>query len=270
MFKVDYATAGCTNYAVTYKSQSYTLDSIELHAPSEHTIGGGYYPGEAEFIHKNAAGEIVIVSVLLQVAPILVEGVVPGNAFLSNLWSAANHNILDLNEVVVGATGAVSPYEYFTPGDSSQYYYHGSTTSPTCQDAEWFIFTTPVIISSDDWQYIIASVAAIPENILSTTGGNNRPTQALNARSVHYIPGGVAGTAAPTNAPTANPTNVFHRNEAAHSGLIIGSVALSIGGFLIIVILGLIAYVVSAYFPVRSKAAAATSAGVESSEDVNL
>jgi carbonic anhydrase len=249
----DLTTSSC-NFSVNWNSDVYTMRSVNFHSPSEHTLGGGYYAGEVEFVHESAAGEMLVISVLLEEGQSAVAG---GNNNV--LLDVLRNNFYDTD----GNETAFNPYE-ITPGSKAQYYYEGSLTVPPCvRNVSQFIFVEPVTVSSDDVALIrgVADSALIEatDSLLNEFGGNNRETFPLNNRKVIYFNNEVIATPRPSNAPTEMPTEspttyqerpepAAPRPELATSearkvqlGVILSSVALGASG-LIALFLGWLFY----------------------------
>jgi len=69
--------------SITINTTTYTLNRIDFHTPSEHTINGQHATLEAQFIHTSSSGATVAVSVLYNQAR--GEGLVR-NKFLDQFW----------------------------------------------------------------------------------------------------------------------------------------------------------------------------------------
>jgi carbonic anhydrase len=50
---------------LTVGADKYTLLQFHFHRPSEHTIGGKSFPMEAHFVHRNDAGVLAVIGVLM-------------------------------------------------------------------------------------------------------------------------------------------------------------------------------------------------------------
>jgi carbonic anhydrase len=63
--------------------------------------------------------------------------------------------------------------------------YSGSLTTPDCSEiVDWWVLNTPIYISQDDFNRMEALYGELP----ATNGGSdNRPTQPLNDRELHYF-----------------------------------------------------------------------------------
>ncbi len=204
--------------------ETYYLEQVHFHSPSEHTFGGGYYPGEAHLVHRNAdSSKVIVLGVVLDVSA--GAGSVPqlNNTFLGHFWKAGGYMVNFIEQTIEAQSiMPLNPYDSFTPARPGMYAYAGSLTVPPCSPVGWFVFAEPVMISASDLFFLRKSVLLHPKNILSAQGNNNRYTvQPLNQRVVSFTTGYVAS---PTNAPTSAPT-VSSREKAS---LILGAVALVI------------------------------------------
>lgn len=54
-----------TGSHITVGGEKYELLQVHFHRPSEHLIGGKNFPMEAHFVHRNAAGSLAVVGVLM-------------------------------------------------------------------------------------------------------------------------------------------------------------------------------------------------------------
>jgi len=155
------------NYAegssITYNENTYALAQFHFHHPSEHTIGGQPAAMEIHFVHKDAAGNLAVVGVML------VEGAADNAAYAP---------IFD-NLPAEQSDPAASPAESINaadllPAEALYFTYTGSLTTPPCsQGVRWLVLTEPIELSAAQ----IEAFAAIFE-------GNARPVQPLNERDL--------------------------------------------------------------------------------------
>jgi len=140
---------------------NYDLVQFHFHDPSEHTVNGKSYVMEIHLVHRNANGELAVVSVL-------IENGAENPAFKAlwaNLPSGAGEK-KDLAETINAAD--------FLPSARTFYHYAGSLTTPPCSEGvSWFVIEKPIQMSE-------AQIARFREIIK----GNNRPVQPLNGRKV--------------------------------------------------------------------------------------
>jgi carbonic anhydrase len=240
VFQISFSDVSCATNHVTYDNTTYQLQSLNFHTPSEHSIGGGFYSGEVQFIHQSTtdATDVLVISVFLKQSSYDIPG--SHNEFLEVLWESGGNDAeaLSTTTTINGST-VVSPYESFTPAKQAQYYYVGSLTTPNCTgDVPYFIFEEPIVVSQADLQLLRNIVSNSTSNRLSADGNNNRPIQPLNNRTITYFAGGIAATSAPTTAPTPEPSHAptlapvdqhkHLRRPKPKTALVIGSVALAV------------------------------------------
>lgn len=141
--------------------QSYELLQFHFHTPSEEHIKGKSQPMVAHFVHKNAAGELGVVGVLIR-AGRPNAALAPVFEHLPRVGEKVTVDDLSLD------LGAVLP-------KSLGYYdFAGSLTTPPCSEGvHWMVLKEPVTLS----QKQIASFRKL-------IGKNARPVQALNERVV--------------------------------------------------------------------------------------
>jgi len=154
----DYHNGG----SITVDGQAYKLAQFHFHSPSEHTIDGQHAPMEMHLVHKDAAGKLAVVGVMIR------EG--RTNPELATLWQHM--------PTTAGRTEAVSGVNVnaakLLPASLASYRYSGSLTTPPCSEqVDWMVLQQPIEASADQ-------IAAFRQVI----SGNNRPTQPLNDRVV--------------------------------------------------------------------------------------
>jgi carbonic anhydrase len=140
---------------------SYDLLQVHFHRPSEHLIGGKDFPMEAHFVHRNAAGNLAVVGVLMEAgrrnpAFVRVTATMP-----------------DKEGPAIKADPAFNPRKLL-PGKLGYYRYPGSLTTPPCSETvEWLVLANPITVAADD---IAAFAKLYPMNA--------RPVQQANRRAV--------------------------------------------------------------------------------------
>ncbi len=142
-------------------SERYTLLQFHFHRPSEHKIGGKSFPMEVHFVHRNAAGALAVVGVLMTAGRQnkvfnTVVGTMPGK-----------------EGPAVKADAAINPNGLLPPR-LTYYRYPGSLTTPPCAETvEWLLLTTPIPVAESD----IAAFAKL-------YAMNARPVQKASRRDV--------------------------------------------------------------------------------------
>lgn len=145
--------------------KTYSLAQFHFHSPSEHTIDGKHAPMEMHLVHKDAAGKLAVVAVMIQ------EG--DENAELARLWKHMPKEPGRTNNV----KGETVNASKLLPTNLASWSYSGSLTTPPCsEDVAWFVLETPIHASK-------AQVKAFRDVIKD----NNRPTQPLNGRTVTAV-----------------------------------------------------------------------------------
>ncbi|MFX1682348.1 carbonic anhydrase family protein [Mitsuaria sp. CC2] len=141
--------------------QRYELLQFHFHTPSEEHIRGKSSPMVAHFVHKNAAGELGVVAVLIRVGR--------PNAALEPLFRhlpRAGERII-VDDLSLDLAGVL-------PKSLGYYDFSGSLTTPPCSEGvHWMVLKEPVTLSSrqiDAFRRLV--------------GENARPVQPLNARVI--------------------------------------------------------------------------------------
>jgi hypothetical protein len=148
-------------------------------------VNRGYFAAEAHLLHYSFTTDTIIyVSILLEESADKLP--FTNNSFLDSLWDS--RTVSDIaSEYAVRHGRVINPYEEMFPGTYSHFNYVGSLTTPPCTPgAKWFIFDTPVPISSDDVAIIRSSIATVPDSKRSQQGNTNRPVQPKNGRELYY------------------------------------------------------------------------------------
>ena len=138
---------------------SFALLQFHFHHPSEHTIAGKHYPMEAHFVHRNAAGTLAVVGVLMTAGK--------ANATFGKIAAAmpAHHG------EPVKAPAGIDPNKLL-PGKRDYYRYEGSLTTPPCSEVvNWLLLREPLQVAQKD---IDAFAKLFPMNA--------RPVQKMDRR----------------------------------------------------------------------------------------
>ncbi|PSB54622.1 carbonic anhydrase [Chamaesiphon polymorphus] len=125
---------------ISIDGEEYQLLQFHFHTPSEHKIAGKAAAMEAHFVHRNAAGKLAVVGVMMN------EG--RENPLISKIWKAIPP---------IGQTKAIDNITidaaHLLPNSKSYYSYTGSLTTPPCSEGvNWAVLTTPITISSSQLQ----------------------------------------------------------------------------------------------------------------------
>lgn len=150
-----------TTQKVTLDGEDLELAQLHMHTPAEHEVDGRQLPGEIHFVHKNAAGDITVLGILLE------EGA-PSELvqyLLDNAPDTVDSSHISQEEVNISDALPAS-HEYVT--------YAGSLTTPPCsENVRWIVMTQPVTASAEQLQAF--------ESLI---GKNARPVQDQNGREL--------------------------------------------------------------------------------------
>ena len=139
----------------------YELIQFHFHTPCEHTVAGRRLDMEIHLVHRNEAGELAVVGVLVR-----------RGSELPLLGALAEH-IPDRGQVRILQHTMVNAADLL-PAERRSFRYEGSLTTPPCTEGvRWFVLETPIEASD-------AELAAFE----AALGKNNRPVQALNDREL--------------------------------------------------------------------------------------
>ncbi len=141
---------------------TFHLLQFHFHAPSENHINDKSYPLEVHFVHADSDGNLAVVAVMYE------EGV--ENIGLKNIWSAIPKHAGEKNSF-----SKLAGAEDFIPKNRDYYRFNGSLTTPPCSEGvRWLVIKSIETASKQQ-------IAAFTQVLLEP---NNRPLQAINARTV--------------------------------------------------------------------------------------
>jgi carbonic anhydrase len=147
----------------SFGDKTYSLKQFHFHTPSEHTVDGRNMPMEMHMVHQSEDGTLAVVSVLFEEGNVANENFSKIIANLPNARGESKH-----------ITDANLELKVHLPRDNYAYHYVGSLTTPPCsENVQWLVLRDKVSLTADQ-------IAAFASRI----GPNNRPTQALNERTV--------------------------------------------------------------------------------------
>jgi carbonic anhydrase len=146
---------------VSIDGDDYELLQFHFHTPSEHRMKGRAAAMELHLVHRNAAGELAVVGVMLE----------PGKAHpaIDAVWKniPEEGSITQVERISVNAGDLL-------PESTAYFSYVGSLTTPPCSEGvRWNILQEPVQVSE-------AQIAAF-ENLYQV---NARPIQPTNGRII--------------------------------------------------------------------------------------
>ena len=148
--------------SITVRSSTYKLVQFHFHTPSEEMINSKRYAMVAHLVHKNDAGQLAVVAVLLE------QG--EPSAFIDKVWT---YMPLDSNDKVRMPEGLLDLNELL-PKDQRYYQFMGSLTTPPCTEGVlWMVLKQPVTISAAQYRLFRQQFPL-----------NARPVQPLNGRPV--------------------------------------------------------------------------------------
>ena len=147
---------------ITVGGARYELLQFHFHHPSEEAVKGVRYPLVAHLVHKNAAGKLAVVAVLL------TEG--KAHPFIETLWT----NLPAEEGKESAPEGVAVDVARLLPSRRGYHTFTGSLTTPPCSEGvTWFVLKSLVPVSG-------AQIAAFAQKFPH----NARPVQALNGRAI--------------------------------------------------------------------------------------
>ncbi|XP_047331098.1 alpha carbonic anhydrase 7-like [Impatiens glandulifera] len=150
----------------------YELQQCHWHSPSEHTINGIRFDLEAHLVHKSKSGKYAVISIIYKLGH--------ADSFLTQL----KEDLIDLQDTLhlERMVGIVDP-RMIEIGSHKYYRYHGSLTTPPCNETvTWTVVNKVMTVSK-------AQLEVLREAIHDESGSNARPLQSINGRTVQlYTP----------------------------------------------------------------------------------
>jgi carbonic anhydrase len=153
------------NYApgstISIDGDEYQLLQFHFHTPSEHKIAGKAAAMEAHLVHRNAAGKLAVVGVMMNAGQ--------EDRSIDKIWQAIPTS--DRTNTVSNSTIDAAS---LLPTNKSYYSYTGSLTTPPCSEGvNWIVLTEPITVSTAQIQEFHKFYAL-----------NARPIRSTNARKV--------------------------------------------------------------------------------------
>lgn len=123
--------------SIAVGTMQYALETLTLHTPSEHRAAGRAYPMEMQLQHKNAQGNLLVVSVLIK------EGANnPALGVVLSRLPAETDDVFESTDVL--------PMMQMLPKKRTYMRYSGSLTTPPCwENVTWVVLTEPIEASKD-------------------------------------------------------------------------------------------------------------------------
>jgi len=147
--------------SIEVNGESYDLVQLHFHSPSEHRINGKPADAELQLVHRNVAGQLAIVAVLLRTGQ---EDTVLREVW-NNLPSAPGPGKTMDESINLEGT---------LPAQRRTYRYDGSQTTPPCAEiVTWLVMRDAMPVGAKQ----LEAFTKIYKN-------NNRPVQPLNQRTV--------------------------------------------------------------------------------------
>jgi carbonic anhydrase len=147
--------------ALKVGSETYKLVQFHFHHPSEHLIDDKHSAMEAHFVHRNAAGSLGVIGVLMTAGKT--------NPAFAKIAATMPQTAGE----PVKADPGIDP-KGLLPGKLGYYAYSGSLTTPPCSETvEWMLLAEPIEVAEGD---IAAFAKLYPMNA--------RPAQKLDRRFV--------------------------------------------------------------------------------------
>ncbi|QLI82935.1 carbonic anhydrase family protein [Chitinibacter fontanus] len=123
---------------ITVGTDKYQLLQFHFHTPSEEAIGGKRYPMVAHLVHKNEAGQLAVVALLINQGK-------DDNPLFNQFWAKlpTEHKETRIFDDIQYNVASL------LPGNQSYWTFMGSLTTPPCSEGvRWFVLKNPLNISA--------------------------------------------------------------------------------------------------------------------------
>jgi len=158
------SNTGTSDNYVTIDGEKYSLAQFHFHNPSEHRIGGVPSDMEMHFVHKNAAGKLAVIGVMIN------EHAGKENKAFKPVWDVLPREKKSKVEQPVDVK-----LTNLLPSKTEYFHYKGSLTTPPCSEGvRWFVLKEPVNMSSGQVE-MYTSIFDAP---------TNRPVQPIQGREI--------------------------------------------------------------------------------------
>ncbi len=130
------------NYApgssMTINGKEYALLQFHFHTPSEHTIEGNASAMELHLVHRNAAGELSVIGVMMN------KGT--ANPVIDKIWQH-----IPSTKTTNTISGQTINAADLLPKSKAYFSYPGSLTTPPCSESvKWNILAEPITVSEQE------------------------------------------------------------------------------------------------------------------------
>jgi carbonic anhydrase len=156
---------------LTVGEDTYRLVQFHVHAPSEHTVDGVSHDLELHLVHREDAGELVVIGVLFDIGN-------AGRALLDRVITGAPEAAGE----EAGLDVEASPLELL-PDVAPYVTYPGSLTTPGCTEGvRWIVLEERRVVSQAAVDRLHELIAGFPG--YDAYANNNRPIQPLEDREI--------------------------------------------------------------------------------------
>jgi carbonic anhydrase len=124
--------------SINLMGRDYALAQFHFHKPSEEAVNGRRYDMVAHLVHKDEAGRLAVVAVLIEAGT--------EHPLMQTLWT---YLPLEKNAEVAPPDVAIDLRELL-PKNLGYYTYMGSLTTPPCSEGVlWLVLKTPIAVSQE-------------------------------------------------------------------------------------------------------------------------
>lgn len=122
---------------LTVGKDKYDLVQFHFHHPSEHLIGGKHFPMEVHFVHRNAAGTLAVIGVLMTAGKPNAAFKQIAAAMPAKAGTPVKMSAVDISQML--------------PAGRHYYRYAGSLTTPPCSETvNWLVLRDPIQVAQAD------------------------------------------------------------------------------------------------------------------------
>lgn len=175
-FQLDTSQNGYISISIHNQTFQYNLTNIHFHLNSEHSINGNLFSTEMHLVHtlapssqtssyENEYNKYLVVAIIFE----------PSS-------NARNNSFFETVDFNTRSNIPLLKWNSFLTERNNFYYYHGSLTTPGCDEqVNWIVIDKIYTISQEQFDIFKMYISSIYPK------GNNRNVHPLNGRNVFYI-----------------------------------------------------------------------------------
>lgn len=173
-YQVQAQFPGNASENVTVNGVPFNLSNVHFHNPTENQVAGASYTMEEHLVNTSPQGGLTVLAAFIQLGNVVNPSLESLFGSLSHLGTAAGSSL--------SGSGVSLNFADLLPSNHQGWYYPGSlTTPPLSTPVNWFVFATPIEMTTQEYAEYLAFANA------AGFGLNARPVQDLNGRQINNL-----------------------------------------------------------------------------------